>query len=474
MQNGLSFGTIISIPDGYNLEDEQKAEIERKIKQKLTGSNNAGKVIIDFANGENRIEVTPIEVNDAHSQWEFLSQESQSKIITAHEVVSPMLFGIKDASGFSNNADELAEAERQTIERVVNPKQNDITDAFEDILSTDDITLDLFFKPLNERKELTVKTELNSQLIELESFTDYPQGAVNNAKRALDWADKNGWGSCGTAVGKQRANQLANREPISLETVKRMAAFRRHQQNKDTPYSEGCGKLMWDAWGGDAGIRWAETKVKSLELSNEIELKEDLNPNPEIADFLISLGEDINTNEWEVVESKAVEDHTITEDQLSNILQFATDKKDKKEVARVPRSTPSKKSKQDTSLFKVRYRYAGNKKGQREFCNKILKADKVYRVEDINLASQSKVNPGFGPNGADNYDIFKYKGGVNCKHFWQREIYLKKGNKKISVNEARRMILALEPEDRNEARWVQNPKEVAEVASQSNNFWKLK
>ena len=66
------------------------------------------------------------------------------------------------------------------------------------------------------------------------------------------------------------------------------------------------------------------------------------------------------------------------------------------------------------------------------------------------------------------------RGGVNCKHFWQREIYLKKGNKKISVNEARRMILALEPEDRNEARWVQNPKEVAEVASQSNNFWKLK
>ena len=154
MQNGLSFGTIISIPDGYNLEDEQKAEIEKKIKQKLTGSNNAGKIIIDFANGENRIEVTPIEVNEAHSQWEFLSSESQAKIITAHEIVSPMLFGIKDASGFSNNADELAEAERQTIERVVMPKQHAITDALEDILTTDDITLDLYFKPLSERKEL--------------------------------------------------------------------------------------------------------------------------------------------------------------------------------------------------------------------------------------------------------------------------------------------------------------------------------
>ena len=350
MQNGLSFGTIISIPDGYNLEDEQKAEIERKIKRKLTGSNNAGKIIIDFANGENRIEVTPIEVNEAHSQWEFLSSESQSKIITAHEIVSPMLFGIKDATGFSNNADELAEAERQTIERVVMPKQNAITDAFEDILSTDDITLDLYFKPLSERKEV---------------------------------------------------------------------------------------------------VQLSADKKKG--------------PTVAVADALIELGEVIDESEWTILESKAVEDHTITEDQLTNLLQFA----------REPRSKPDKKSKQDTSLFKVRYRYAGNKKGQREFCNKIISADKVYRVEDINLASQSKVNPGLGPKGADNYDIFKYKGGVNCKHFWQREIYLKTDNKKISVNEARKMILALEPSERNEARWTKNPKEVAQVAEAQNNYWKL-
>ena len=44
-----------------------------------------------------------------------------------------------------------------------------------------------------------------------------------------------------------------------------MAAFRRHQQHKDVPYSEGCGGLMWDAWGGDAGIRWAENKLKEID-----------------------------------------------------------------------------------------------------------------------------------------------------------------------------------------------------------------
>lgn len=98
-----------------------------------------------------------------------------------------------------------------------------------------------------------------------DSYTDYPQAASDNAQRALDWAEENGWGSCGTSVGKARANQLAKREPISRDTIARMSAFRRHEQNKNTPYGEGCGKLMWDAWGGDEGIAWAERKLKQID-----------------------------------------------------------------------------------------------------------------------------------------------------------------------------------------------------------------
>jgi hypothetical protein len=98
-----------------------------------------------------------------------------------------------------------------------------------------------------------------------DSFTDYPEAATNNAKRALKWADENGWGSCGEATGKARANQLANREPISRDTIARMASFKRHQQYKDVPYSEGCGGLMWDAWGGDAGIEWAIRKLEQID-----------------------------------------------------------------------------------------------------------------------------------------------------------------------------------------------------------------
>lgn len=99
----------------------------------------------------------------------------------------------------------------------------------------------------------------------LESYTDYPQSATNNAKRALEWVDKHGWGTCGEATGKARANQLANREPISRDTIARMASFKRHQQHKDVPYSEGCGGLMWDAWGGTSGIEWAINKLTELD-----------------------------------------------------------------------------------------------------------------------------------------------------------------------------------------------------------------
>ena len=98
-----------------------------------------------------------------------------------------------------------------------------------------------------------------------ETYTDYPEAAVNAAKRALAWAEENGWGDCGMGPGKARANQLANREPLSRETIARMSAFQRHRQNSDTPYGEGCGKLMWDAWGGDAGIAWAERKLKEID-----------------------------------------------------------------------------------------------------------------------------------------------------------------------------------------------------------------
>jgi len=100
--------------------------------------------------------------------------------------------------------------------------------------------------------------------VELESYNDYPQGAVNNAKRAIKYKEDNG-STCGTSVGWRRASQIASKSNLTRSTIARMASFKRHQQHKDVPYSEGCGGIMWDAWGGSAGINWAISKLKQID-----------------------------------------------------------------------------------------------------------------------------------------------------------------------------------------------------------------
>ena len=115
--------------------------------------------------------------------------------------------------------------------------------------------------------------------IDMESYSDYPDGVKGNAKRVLDYVEKNGWGSCGTAVGKQRANQLSKGEPISVETIKRMYSYlSRHEGDlqSSTSYGDGCGKLMYDSWGGKAALGWSRNKLRELGLleENSTELKE--------------------------------------------------------------------------------------------------------------------------------------------------------------------------------------------------------
>lgn len=101
-----------------------------------------------------------------------------------------------------------------------------------------------------------------------DTISDYPEGVKDAASRAVSYAEKNGWGSCGTNVGKQRASQLSKGENISIDTLKRMYSYlSRHKGDltSSKTYEDGCGKLMYDAWGGEAGLRWAERKLKQLE-----------------------------------------------------------------------------------------------------------------------------------------------------------------------------------------------------------------
>ena len=102
------------------------------------------------------------------------------------------------------------------------------------------------------------------------TYADYPDAAKNNARRALDHKEKNG-SDCGTLVGWQRANQIANGEGLSEETVQRTYSFlsraETYDQGKyfDEDGYEICGSVMYDAWGGSAMRVWAEAKYKAIQ-----------------------------------------------------------------------------------------------------------------------------------------------------------------------------------------------------------------
>ncbi len=137
-----------------------------------------------------------------------------------------------------------------------------------------------------------------SEEVELKSFSDYPDSVKNNAKRALKWAEENGWGSCGTGVGKQRANQLANGEAISMSTIKRMYSYlSRHAPDLDSSksYEDGCGKLMYDAWGGKSALSWAKTRISREENMSDLTEEE--------AQFVLSKLETIIANKLNELKS---------------------------------------------------------------------------------------------------------------------------------------------------------------------------
>ena len=146
--NGLAPSMLINFNNGTPSEEDRRL-IEQRIAQKFSGSSNAGKFILAFNdNKESQAEITPVQLSDAHNQYQFLSDESTKKIMVAHRVVSPMLLGIKYSSGLGNNADELKTATLLMDNTVIRPFQDLLIDAFDKILAFNNISLNLYFKTL--------------------------------------------------------------------------------------------------------------------------------------------------------------------------------------------------------------------------------------------------------------------------------------------------------------------------------------
>lgn len=313
-----------------------------------------------------------------------------------------------------------------------------------------------------------------------DSYDDYPKEARENACRALRWVEDNGWGDCGQAEGKLRANTICNGEPVSRDMLGRIASFARHRQYKDVPYDEGCGGLMWDSWGGDAMINWASRKLEQVELNAVVDLDGiPLYRTKEEADIeAVKIGcEGSHPHEYEgemlympcVSHSEATDrilrnqteelcsDCVINpregielEDMLnegyviSNVVEL--EEEYKKEIIERYKNkvngnytqeqfyqilaSPNEPSIQDVPGKKIRYIYVvGGARAplietSRKFCREMIgRKQLVYRLEDIMMLNAQLSAEDTDrkiiprPIGTDP-QIFIWHGGANCAHIW--------------------------------------------------------
>jgi len=384
IQNGLSFGYIINMNAGVQSSEIEIMETTRKIRENLTGSNKAGNFFLNWNdNKESEITITALEVSEAHKQYEYLTAEARQQLMTAHKLTSPMLVGVKEANGFSSNADEIKVGFAELMINVIKPKQEIILDGLMDILTVNGISLDLQFQEL--RSEDIVKSAENATN---DKATSDAQISYNGAQIA----------SAIDIFAKVKEGILTTEQAIVFLV-----------QFLNIPASVAQALFTQQS----ASV----TQLSSHDFSN--------------------LGEEIDLNEWELISAEPVD--YDKEDELDAELErlnTTTVKLMNVALASVKTGTarPNAKSEQDGILFKSRYRYSGNPNPERGFCKAMMSANKLYRKEDISLMSQQNVNPGFGmkPNPNDPYDIFLWKGGGllsdafpygTCKHYWVRETY---------------------------------------------------
>jgi hypothetical protein len=365
IMNGLAPSMLINFNNGQP-PAEVKDTVEAQIKQKFGGSSNAGRFIISWNDGQDsKADITPVQLSDAHNQYQFLSGEAMQKIMVSHRVVSPMLLGIKDNSGFGNNAEEMKTASILFDNVVVRPFQRLIIDAVTQVLNFNGYNLNLYFKTLQPLEF----TDLSGNIIDDETREEETGVSLSAEKKKIELVKPN--------AGESKDDFLGRCIPIVV------------REGKDTDQA--------------TAICYSYFEGKDMTIEDENSWLEHLK----------GKGETINTDEWELIDVREVTD---ADEELKFNLAY---------------ENPNKKSDDDKGVYKIRYRYGpdfvSNK--SREFCSTMVQEAKsgvIFRREDIIQMGDAGVNGQFAPSGQSSYSIWKYKGGVNCHHRWERLTFRRK------------------------------------------------
>ena len=327
LQNQTARGLLMS--EEGDLNEVQAQQLKDKFRRQFQGSDNAGDVIItpkklSWVNfGLNASDVSLIEQYNAsikdlcniynvpvqllnNTDASSYNNMKEAKKALYQNAVIPELLKIKDelnrwlAPKYGNKLciefdftviPELQEEADKVVDQLAKAwwlTPNEKRSVMSYGIDEENETLNDYYIPANLIPTKVVDVEVENEPLDLdvnkflskkksevtkaESYNNYPQSATNNAKRMIEWREKYGRDvvTAGTEVGWRRASQLANRESISLDVVKRMAQFNRHRENakidpklKDTPWKDN-GYVAWNLWGGTAGVDWAIREVNKL------------------------------------------------------------------------------------------------------------------------------------------------------------------------------------------------------------------
>jgi hypothetical protein len=146
--NGFAPGMLLTFHDGKPDVKEQ-LDIERKVKAKWGGSSKAGSIMVSFVEStEEAPTLQTVDVSKVSDQYQFVTELATDKILISHRVTSPLLLGIKDAAGFSSNAEELISSYKLFNITVINPFQEILIDSLQEVLNFNGIDEDIYFVPL--------------------------------------------------------------------------------------------------------------------------------------------------------------------------------------------------------------------------------------------------------------------------------------------------------------------------------------
>ena len=397
ISNGLFPSTIINFYNGQ-ATPEQKQQMMMDWENKMSGARNAGKVVMFFNERDQpKTEITPFPVNDADKQYQLMDTTATQKIITAHRVTTPLLFGIRETSGFGSNKDEMTTGLEIFNKQVIEPYQTLIDKSITELLS-------------NQMPGVSFEIVPNTPLVAEQA------SVVTDASATGTTADV-----AATALNGAQISSLvdivmqsaAGAVPVTSAKAIVQAAF-------PTLPSATVDAIFADVLPG------------SLQ-PQEVIMSDEKKKDDTIGDALIALGEE-QSEDWILIDS------------------FNADEEIEHEFAvRTGAARPAAKSEQDAIIdgkyFITRYVYAGSfsHDNMRPFCKKMMEAGKLYRKEDIVSMENVAVNPGWGPEGADTYDVWFYKGGGNCRHFWEKRVYVDAQGAKINPNDpdAKRIAVSM-------------------------------